>query len=83
PQATPQATPQAENDKINALLEYCIEPRSREEIQEFMGLKDRKHFRLEILNPLIQEGKLFLTIPDKPNSPNQKYYSHLKDPNHV
>lgn len=50
---TPQATPQAENDKINALLEYCIEPRSREEIQEFMGLKDRKHFRLEILNPLI------------------------------
>jgi type I restriction enzyme M protein len=22
-------------------------------------------------------------IPDKPNSPNQKYYSKPKDPNHV
>lgn len=77
---TPQATPQAENDKINALLEYCIEPRSREGIQTFMGLKDRKHLRLEILNPLIQEGKHLLTIPEKPTSPNQKYYSKLKGP---
>ena len=78
-QATPQATPQAvltdKEHNIASLLEYCIEPRSREEIQEFMGLKDRKHFRLEILNPLIQEGKLHLTIPEKPTSPNQKYYS--------
>ncbi|WP_321419573.1 Fic family protein [uncultured Methanomethylovorans sp.] len=40
-----------------------------------MGLKDREYFRLEILNPLIQEGKLHLTIPEKPTSPNQKYYS--------
>jgi len=70
-------------NKITALLEYCIEPRSRVEIQEFMGLKDREYFRLEILNPLIREGKLLLTIPEKPTSPNQKYYSHLKDPNHV
>lgn len=87
PQATLQATPQATQEnvtnKIAALLEYCIEPRSRVEIQEFMGLKDREYFRLEILNPLIREGKLLLTIPEKPTSPNQKYYSKPKDPNHV
>lgn len=75
PQATPQAAGETETDKIAALLEYCIEPRSRVEIQEYMGLKDREYFRLEILNPLIHEGKLHLTIPDKPTSPNQKYYS--------
>jgi ATP-dependent DNA helicase RecG len=91
PQATPQVTPQVttqaakenETNRIAALLEYCIEPRSRVEIQEFMGLKDREYFRLEILNPLIKEGKLLLTIPEKPTSPNQKYYSKPKDPNHV
>ncbi|WP_048103002.1 Fic family protein [Methanosarcina barkeri] len=68
---------------MNALLKYCIEPRSREEIQNFMGLKDRKHLRLEILNPLIQEGKLLLTIPEKPTSPNQKYYSKSKGSKNV
>jgi ATP-dependent DNA helicase RecG len=87
PQATPQATQQAaeniEKDKIDSLLEYCIEPRSRVEIQEFMGLKDREYFRSEILNPLIREGRLFPTIPDKPSSPNQKYYSKPRDKDHV
>lgn len=76
---TPQAAGNIERDKIASLLEYCIEPRSRLEIQEFMGLKDREYFRLEILNPLIQEGKLHITIPEKPTSPNQKYYSRHMD----
>lgn len=48
-----------------------------------MGLNDREYFRLEILNPLIREGKLLLTFPEKPTSPKQKYYSKPKDPNHV
>ena len=66
---TPQATPQVEK-----LLEFCREPRSREEMQNFLGLKDRKYFRTGILNGLIKKGALLLTIPDKPNSPKQKYY---------
>lgn len=78
-QANMQATEKTEKDKMASLLEYCIEPRSRMEIQDFLGLKNRDYFRLKILNPLIQEGKLHLTIPDKPRSPNQKYYSKLKD----
>lgn len=78
-QANMQATEKTEKDKMASLLEYCIEPRSRMEIQDFLGLKNRDYFRLKILNPLIQEEKLHLTIPDKPRSPNQKYYSKLKD----
>lgn len=41
-----------------------------------MGLKDREYFRRKILNPLIDEGILKLTIPDKPRSPKQKYFSN-------
>lgn len=63
------------NEKIKRLLEFCTVPRSRREMQEFMDLKHREHFRKKILNPLIESGLLKLTIPEKPRSPKQKYYS--------
>ncbi|WP_420797516.1 Fic family protein [Acetobacterium fimetarium] len=78
-QATPQATPQAyseeEQKRTRNILEFCKTPKSRQEIQAFVEIKDLKHFRSRILNPLIKGGLLKLTIPDKPTSPNQKYYS--------
>lgn len=71
---TMQATTQAEtvDEKI---LEFCLTPKTRIEIQEHLGLKNRDHFRKFILNPLIDSGKLLRTIPDKPTSPNQKFYT--------
>jgi len=84
PQATPQATHQAthqaemddEDKRTESILEFCKEPRSRKEIQEFLGLKDRSYFANSILKPLIKGNLLNLTMPDKPTSPNQKYYSN-------
>ena len=67
PQVTPQDTPQ---DKIIA---YCMEPRSKAEIAKFCGFKDIKHFTAHYLKPLLESGQLRMTIPDKPNSRNQKY----------
>ena len=61
-------------NKLNELLEYCSKPRTRSEMQEFCEIKTREYFRKKILVPMIQAGKLLLTIPDKPKSPNQKYY---------
>ena len=39
----------------------------------FMGLTDRTKFRRKYIHPLLEAGILELTIPDKPNSQNQKY----------
>ncbi len=56
-------------------MKFCKEPKSRKEIQEFLGIKDRRYFANNILKPLIKGDLLKLTIPEKPTSPNQKYYS--------
>ena len=59
--------------KLNALLEYCKEARSRTEMQSFCGIKSQDYFRRNILLPLLESGRLKRTIPDKPNSSKQKY----------
>ena len=74
-QETPQVTPQVGREQV--ILEFCSIPRSREEIQEKVGIKDREHFRSEILQPLLAQGVLVLTIPDKPNSRFQKYITKI------
>ncbi|MBU3176522.1 hypothetical protein KPL47_09060 [Clostridium estertheticum] len=76
-QVTIQATMQAD-EEVKVLLEYCEIPRSRSEMQVFMVLANRDYFRKNILNPLIKGGLLKLTIPDKPTSPKQKYYSEKR-----
>ncbi|MFN7097889.1 MAG: Fic family protein [Gammaproteobacteria bacterium] len=73
PHATPHVTPQ--DERMQKIREFCMEAKSREEIQDFLGLKDREYFRLKVLNPLIKQGFLTLTFPDKPKSPKQKYYA--------
>ncbi len=65
---TPQVTPQ-----VTALLEGAQQPRSREELQQVAGLKDRRHFQRSHLEPLLAAGWLEMTIPDKPRSRLQRY----------
>lgn len=71
-QATAQATEQA-TEQAAMILEYCKVPRTTKEIMDHLGLTHREYFRSELLKPLIEEGKILLTLPDKPSSPKQKY----------
>ena len=70
-QVTTQDTTQVA--RTEQLLDYCAEPRTREELQQFIGIANREHFRKAILKPLLASGKLVMTIPDKPSSRNQRY----------
>lgn len=63
-------------DTTARLLEFCKEPKTRAEIQEFLDIKSRRYISQKILNPLINGGLLKMTLPNKPTSKNQKYYSN-------
>ncbi|MGA2977062.1 MAG: Fic family protein [Spirochaetia bacterium] len=73
PQDTQHVTPQAEDERTARILKFCQVPRRREEIQEMLGMRDREHFRKDVLGPLIDSGLIEPTIPDKPQSPKQRY----------
>ncbi len=55
------------------LLAFCSTPKSRQEMMEYMGLVNRPHFVARFLKPLLEAGRLVMTIPDKPSSKNQRY----------
>ena len=46
---------------------------STSEIMKRLGLSHRPTFRQNYLNPALSNGIVEMTIPDKPNSRNQKY----------
>ena len=69
PASTPQVTPQ-----VKELLKVFEGLHNREEIQNRLELADRKYFRVNYLNPAIEQGFVALTIPDKPTSSKQQYY---------
>ena len=45
---------------------------------EYIGLRHRPTFMYDYLNPLLEQNKLQMTIPDKPKSRNQKYVTILQ-----
>jgi ATP-dependent DNA helicase RecG len=60
--------------QVLAILNHAaLKEKTREELQSIAGIKNRDYFRKNYLNQLVSDGLLELTIPNKPNSPKQKY----------
>ena len=75
PQVTPQVTPQDKRER--EIIKFCQIPRSRKEISEFLGIKDRKYLK-QILDKMIAKKLIQMTLPNKPTSPYQKYIAKKK-----
>ena len=63
---------------VGEIINYCKLPRTRSEIQDYCGLVSRRSFNENHLKPMLEAGILKMTIPDKPNSKNQRYYSEYE-----
>ena len=63
------------SEYVKRLLE-CMEydvPYTSNAIMEHLGLKSKETLRKNYLNPAIELGLIRMTLPDKPNSKNQRY----------
>ena len=64
-----------EQDVTNAIIKFCVEPRTSKEIVEHFNLTNRLYLKRHYLDKLLEEGRVKMTLPDRPSSKNQKYYS--------
>nr|WP_231038438.1 ATP-binding protein [Pectinatus haikarae] len=62
-------------DDTKDLLVFCKTPRNRREICEYLGLSSVTYAIQRHVIPLVETGRIKLSIPDKPKSPKQLYYS--------
>lgn len=66
------STQDMDNSVEIKILFFCKEPKSMNELKEYLGYKERRSV-IKYLKPLIERGRVAMTIPDKPNSRLQKY----------
>ena len=55
------------------ILSFCSIPRSRKELAHFLGLESVSYAITQYIQPLVDQGALRLTIPERPKSTHQKY----------
>ena len=56
-----------------AVLRNALSAKPLTDFMSAAGRTDRTKFRNQVLRPLLEEGWLEMTVPDKPNHPKQKY----------
>lgn len=62
------------SEKVRIIKEFCgVVPRSLEEIAAQVGSKDKYYMKRTLLDSMLGK-ELFMTEPESPNSPTQKYY---------
>ena len=59
--------------KQNLLLEFCADPKSRDEMQAYIDVSSRSHFSKYYLKPLLSSGKLGNDVSRQTQKQNQKY----------
>ncbi|MCL2671513.1 MAG: putative DNA binding domain-containing protein [Clostridiales bacterium] len=62
-------------DVTERLLRFCAKPKNRAELAKELNLSSVSYMMARYINPLLANGRLKMTIPDKPKSRNQMYYS--------
>lgn len=71
----PIGEPADKRDMVSAILAYCRTPRSRKELIDFSGLS-QYYLMKKYVTPMLTDGRLKRTLPDKPKSSKQKFVSY-------
>lgn len=68
----PNMVPELMKELLSWIKKYDV-PYTSNDIMERLGLKSKETLRKNYLNPAMELGLIRMTIPDKPNSRNQRY----------
>ena len=63
---------------MRRILEYCSQPRSREEIAKLLNIATPSYVVIKYVRPLLEMGKLQMTLPQTPKSKKQKYVTVIE-----
>lgn len=66
---------ETEDAEDNELILFCRTPRTRKEICDYLGLNSVTYAIQAHVMPLVKKGIIKMSIPDKPKSPKQLFYS--------
>ncbi|MBD5160785.1 MAG: AAA family ATPase [Oscillibacter sp.] len=66
-------TPYSSDTQEAKLLQFCTVPRTRQEIAAFLGIKSVPYAIKSHIIPLVEQGLIVLSLPDRPRSPRQRY----------
>lgn len=55
------------------LLAFCETPRSRREIADYLQIKTQSYAMKRYIQPLLDQGALVMTMPERPRSASQRY----------
>lgn len=61
--------------KLLEVMEYDV-PYTANAIMDLLGLKSKETFRKNYMNPALEKNLVRMTLPDKPNSKNQRYIKY-------
>ena len=71
-----QIQPEAEvTEKEGKLLAFLQTPRSRQEIAQYLGIGTVSYVMQTYINPMIENGLVKMTVPDRPRSRQQKFFA--------
>lgn len=74
PRPCPMALERGKSEVVGRILKLLESgPMSPAALREATGIKSRIHFLKYYVEPLLAEGLIARTMPDKPNASNQKY----------
>ena len=55
------------------LLKVIVGEMSRVKMQDLLGLRDKRNFRENYIEPALREGLIRMKYPEKPKHPKQRY----------
>lgn len=72
---TKEQVAEKQNPICREIIKFCASPRSRDELAKRFHFQSTSYLIQKYVQPLLEQGILQMTLPDRPKSKNQKFFT--------